>query len=448
MAKTAAALFIAFTFAPASTPAQIVLHMKGSDTIGEILAPALAQGFLMKKYGFNETECGRITSEPSNPDLPHYITIDVACRSSSGSESHSIKIEASGSITAIQCLQEKDCDIAMASATREELMANASDSSARAVLDNADFHAVAIDGVSIIVHRLNNLNAVNKHDLQRFYCSDQAPEWISFPPSADSPVVDRVARKDNSGTQAVFENYLQCRRNLTCAERQSSGAVERKLCAERAISGNIGVSSYVATHPRAIGFVGFPYIGLAKALAIDGVKPSLENLAANYPLRRELAFLTRRPMSEITRDFLEFSKSDEGKRIVIDSGFTPIPPAAPAIDESYTRPIHEVEGYRMEGSITFASDVFDIDEIAKTELAAIAVRVNSGGRRVRILGYADGTGSVTWNKRLSDLRATKVELYLTKRAVKCPTPCSFGLGDLFSGNVANPLFRKVEVWAK
>ncbi len=65
-----------------------------------------------------------------------------------------------------------------------------------------------------------------------------------------------------------------------------------------------------------------------KVLTIDGVTPTLENLASGrYPFAKTLAFVFRsgRPSAETMR-FLGFVKSPEGQRILAANGYLPVGP--------------------------------------------------------------------------------------------------------------------------
>ncbi len=402
-----------------------IFVMKGSDTIGEFLAPPLAKGFLVAKYNYRQDECVLKTSHTRSRD---HLTIDVVCESNS--QSHTIRIELGGSITAIDCISEPQCDIAMSSATIEDLIekSEVGDETASRVRA-VDQHHIALDGITIIVNRVNNLNDISTKMLQNFFCNNDPADWGRDPPSSDDPRIERIVRNERAGTLRKMEQYLHCRIHF-----------------EKAVGGNIDVSAEVSMRPRAIGFVGFPYIGLNKPLSIDNSSPTIENFAASYPLRRELFLFTKRPMNENVRSFLEFIKGDAGQKIVVDSGFAPIP--VPPAEPQPSPRIEEVRGYRLVGTLFFDADSAELDRLKKARLASIAQGINNSNALIRILGYADRMGTGDYNKRLSELRASRVESYLKERGVKCAEPCSIGLGNLFAGNAADPLARKVEIWVK
>lgn len=61
-------------------------------------------------------------------------------------------------------------------------------------------------------------------------------------------------------------------------------------------------------------------------LAIDGVEPTLDNLASGaYPFSRILYFVTRAERSAAAQAFIDFVGSEEGRRVLRDTGSLPTP---------------------------------------------------------------------------------------------------------------------------
>lgn len=63
-----------------------------------------------------------------------------------------------------------------------------------------------------------------------------------------------------------------------------------------------------------------------RALSIDGIAPTVENVASGaYPFTKELSFVTRGEPRDEVRAFIEFAQSDEGQRIIWSYGCLPLP---------------------------------------------------------------------------------------------------------------------------
>ena len=58
-----------------------------------------------------------------------------------------------------------------------------------------------------------------------------------------------------------------------------------------------------------------------RPLTIDGVAPTLDNIAdGSYPMEKSLYLVTRPPRNELTERFIAFIRSEEGARILTDTG--------------------------------------------------------------------------------------------------------------------------------
>lgn len=103
------------------------------------------------------------------------------------------------------------------------------------------------------------------------------------------------------------------------------------------IGANIASILYVSIDPQSVGYVSLGSLEHArqfgapvKLLPIDGVAPSIENIAnGRYPYRRPLNLVTRgKPQGETLR-FIEWLKSPAGQQAVVAEGFLPITGKAP-----------------------------------------------------------------------------------------------------------------------
>jgi len=100
------------------------------------------------------------------------------------------------------------------------------------------------------------------------------------------------------------------------------------------LHGSKDVVELVARTPCAIGFSGLGYAtGEVRALAISEKKggvayvPNIENtISRNYPIARPLYVYTHGAPNEPVRRYLEWIFSDEGQKIVEETGYVPLPP--------------------------------------------------------------------------------------------------------------------------
>jgi phosphate transport system substrate-binding protein len=83
----------------------------------------------------------------------------------------------------------------------------------------------------------------------------------------------------------------------------------------------------VAANANGIGYTGIEMAKTpgAKVLSVEGVEPSVANVnSGKYPYARVLRFYTNKAReSKATRDFIEFVLSKRGQEIMVQTGFTP-----------------------------------------------------------------------------------------------------------------------------
>jgi phosphate transport system substrate-binding protein len=85
------------------------------------------------------------------------------------------------------------------------------------------------------------------------------------------------------------------------------------------------VLALVAADPGAIGFGGLAQGPDLIHSAVDGARPTEENIRqGRYPLTRYLVYYTSAPPEGATRVFLDWCLSAEGQRIVREVGFVPL----------------------------------------------------------------------------------------------------------------------------
>ncbi|MDQ6655130.1 MAG: phosphate-binding protein, partial [Verrucomicrobiota bacterium] len=93
------------------------------------------------------------------------------------------------------------------------------------------------------------------------------------------------------------------------------------------LAGNEQIASEVANNPSGIGYVGLAYSKAkgVKVLPIDGAIPSKESvLGKAYPYARPTFYYTDGEPTGLVKDFVDFTVSDAGQKIVEQVGFVPI----------------------------------------------------------------------------------------------------------------------------
>jgi phosphate transport system substrate-binding protein len=246
------------------------LHIDGSTTVGPI-ADAFAEAF---KNNF--------------PDLE-------------------ITVKKTGSGDGAAALVDGRCDIAIMSRFMKE------NEFSKAV-QNGVFpvaHAVAMDGVCIVVHPSNPVSQLTTAQIRDIY-KGTIKNWKELG-GPDMPIV-AVSRDTSSGTYETFHGLVMK------AEKMGS-SVEY-------VNSNPQAHARVKTTVGAIGYVGIGFLDSSvKTMKVDGVLPTRQTIASGqFPVARPLFLFTNGypELGSMTYRFCTFHLTETGQEIVEAKGFIPV----------------------------------------------------------------------------------------------------------------------------
>lgn len=169
---------------------------------------------------------------------------------------------------------------------------------------------VARDGIAVIVHASNPVQALSLAQLRAIYAGE-IRNWREV--GGRDARVTVITREDGSGTRDAFQQFVMGRdRDIV-----TSALVT-------AYSG--GLRKMVSQDPGAIGYVTFSQLNAqVHAVAIDGVTPTEPAIASGaYRLQRPFVFLTRGEPQGAARAFITFVLSAAGQRIARAEGLAPV----------------------------------------------------------------------------------------------------------------------------
>jgi phosphate transport system substrate-binding protein len=157
------------------------------------------------------------------------------------------------------------------------------------------------DGIAVIVHPSNPAVSLTSGQLRAIY-QGRLSNWREIG-GPDSRIMV-ISREAGSGTRAAFENLVMGARRTTQAA-QLVPSSEAMLEAIASLPGGIGYVSVSCVDPT------------THTLAVDGVAPTLENIANNtYPLRATLFVVGREEPEDHYRAFIGWMQSPQGQAIV------------------------------------------------------------------------------------------------------------------------------------
>jgi len=246
------------------------LVIKGSDTLGAKLVPQLAEEFKAQHPG---------------------TTFDIA---------------AEGSTTGIAAIIDGTAQIGMSS--REAKPAEIAAAAAKGVTLKPT--TVAYDGIAVIVNSANPIKGLTKRQVEQIFTGDVS-DWSAVGGNAGK--ISVYTRNTSSGTYSEFKE-------LAMKKRDYAGSSQK-------MAGNEQIAAEVGKNPNGIGYVGLAYTKATgiRVVPIDSAAPSKESiLGKSYPYARPTFYYTNGDPSGLAKDFIDFTVSDTGQKIVDQVGFVPI----------------------------------------------------------------------------------------------------------------------------
>jgi phosphate transport system substrate-binding protein len=214
-----------------------------------------------------------------------------------------VTVSESGSGNGAKSLINKTCDIANMSRS----MKDKEEAAARSNGVNPVEHIVALDGLAVVVHPSNRVNALTKDQIRGIYMGKYT-NWSQV--GGPNASIVMIQRESNSGTQDSFKELVMGKENPISkkAETQSS---------------NGAIKSRVASTPSAVGFIGLGFVdATVKAVMVNGVDPDERTVKnGTYPISRPLFMYTNGQPTGSIKQFIDLPKTPEGKRMISEIGF-------------------------------------------------------------------------------------------------------------------------------
>lgn len=169
----------------------------------------------------------------------------------------------------------------------------------------------AIDGVAVAVNPSNGVTGLTKAQVKDVFAG-KVTNWKDLG-GADASITLYV-REDGSGTRETFEER---------ALDKGSSAPSANV-----VNSNGAMKTAIAQDKNAIGYVGIGHLDESvKGLAIDGMIPNQKNAADGaYTVTRLLYMNTKGEPEGLTKLFVDYIYSDDGKGFISQSGYIPYTP--------------------------------------------------------------------------------------------------------------------------
>jgi phosphate transport system substrate-binding protein len=172
-------------------------------------------------------------------------------------------------------------------------------------------HVVAMDGVCVIVHPSNSVEALTRDQVRSIY-KGEITNWKELG-GPDLPIV-AISRDTSSGTYETFHKLVMKK------EKMAEGV--------EYVNSNPQAHARVKTTVGAVGYVGLGFVDKnVKALKIDKVSPTRQTIATGvYSVSRPLFLFTNGypKLGSVVHAFCTFHLTERGQEIVEAKGFVPV----------------------------------------------------------------------------------------------------------------------------
>ncbi len=180
---------------------------------------------------------------------------------------------------------------------------------------------VAIDGVAIIVSNKNKLTQIDEDQLSDIY-SGKIKNWSQLGGPNEKIVV--LSRDRNSGTHTFFLEHV-----VKHKDKKNKNEFAKDVLM---MPSTQAIVEEVISNSQAIGYIGLGYLtpkvktlAVAKNRQSKYIFPTIDNTTSKlYPISRPLFFYTNGLPRGLVADFIEFTTSEVGQKIVIETGFVPL----------------------------------------------------------------------------------------------------------------------------
>jgi phosphate transport system substrate-binding protein len=177
-------------------------------------------------------------------------------------------------------------------------------------LEESEKNLIAIpiiyDAIAVIVHRTNPLNNLSMDQIRKIYAG-KVTRWNEL--QGPDRAITVVTREEGSGTRETFQKLVMGK-----DEEISLGALVQ--------DSNGAIRQVVADDPNAVGFISLGLVNdRVKALKIDGIEPTLENILAHrYRIIRPFLFVFKSPPQGVAKEFLDYVLSPKGQKLLMQEG--------------------------------------------------------------------------------------------------------------------------------
>lgn len=438
------------------------LSISGSSTVGEVLMPALVEGFALQNG---------LKSERLREDDTHfeYVLSEAGTEKTVGR----FRFRVSSTDEGFADLLADEADLVMAlREIRPGELALAREVGLGQLDDVNRSRVLALDAMTVIVSPTNPVSALSVSDLARILSGD-IDNWRTLG-GPDAPISIHMRDAQSGIAQAVEDRVLRQ------ARLQLLDDIKRYPT-------NAELARAVAEDPLGIGVASYSEIGNSKPLALTGTcgfqlrANRLTIKTEDYPLTAPMfLYIPARRLPKLAREFLAYTRTGPAQIITRRAGFVDQAPEEIALNaqgDRFANAIRVAQGEtglnalkrmvetlaplrRLSTSFRFEPGASRLDAQSRSNVQQLASAIEAGvydGRRLVFVGFSDGEGPAEGNLQIAQQRAQTVK-QAVEAAVETSTLSHIQLAtDAFGEAMpmacddtswGRQVNRRVEVWVR
>ncbi|MEK7467255.1 MAG: phosphate ABC transporter substrate-binding protein [Planctomycetota bacterium] len=209
-----------------------------------------------------------------------------------------IDIHSVGSMVGIKNVNDGACDVGMADLA--DLPAEAK---------GLKSFTVSRDGIAVVVNPANPVSGLGMDQIAKIF-DGSITNWKDVGGADKSITV--ICREESSGSRKTFDAIVKVKGKVTkTAQFQNSNGACRTA---------------VASDPNAISYVTMVQVDASvKSLAIDKVAATIDSVReGKYTIAATDFLLTKGEPTGLAKEFIDFTLSDEGQKLIRESGLIPV----------------------------------------------------------------------------------------------------------------------------
>lgn len=214
-----------------------------------------------------------------------------------------IEVQGGGSGQGIKSIKENIADIG---ALSRELKSDEKSGVAKEYM-------IAKDGIAVVVNKDVKVEDLTLEQIRKIY-TGRIKNWRDV--GGDDRPITVISREEGAGTRSSFTEITGIAKDgvdhttKAALVQPSTGAIKKT----------------VAKTPDSIGYISLNILdNTVKSVKVEGIEPTVDHvLSGTYKIQRPFLYVVNRQLSETARAFIAFIMSEEGQKIVEETGFIPV----------------------------------------------------------------------------------------------------------------------------